>query len=116
MAFQNAVELKGDWLLRGDFYWNLKGHHGIYDQNSRASCNVMVQKQLLKKRLTITLKAEDLFDWSRLRDVKRLNVVVQTRKVNSFNRCVIASITYNFNSFKDKYHGSGSADDEINRF
>lgn len=116
LAFQNAVELKGDWLLRGDFYWNLKGHHGIYDQNSRASCNVMVQKQLLKKRLTITLKAEDLFDWSRLSDVKRVNFVVQTRKVNSFNRCVIASITYNFNSFKDKYHGSGSADDEINRF
>lgn len=116
LAFQNAVELKADWLLRGDFYWNLKGHHGIYDQNSRASCNVMVQKQLLKKRLTITLKAEDLFDWSRLSDVKRVNFVVQTRKVNSFNRCVIASITYNFNSFKDKYHGSGSADDEINRF
>ena len=116
LAFQNAVELKGDWLFRGDFYWNIKGHHGIYDQNSRASCNVMVQKQLLKKRLTITLKAEDLFDWSRLSDVKRVNFVVQNRKVNSFNRCVIASITYNFNSFKDKYHGSGSADDEINRF
>ena len=116
LAFQNAVELKGDWLLRGDFYWNLKGHHGIYDQNSRASFNVMVQKQLLKKRLTITLKAEDLFDWSRLSDVKKVNFVVQTRKVNSFNRCVIASITYNFNSFKDKYSGSGSADDEINRF
>ena len=64
----------------------------------------------------MTLKAEDLFDWSRLSDVKRINFVVQNRKVNSFNRCVIASITYNFNSFKDKYNGSGSADDEINRF
>lgn len=31
-------------------------------------------------------------------------------------RSVIASITYNFNSFKDKYNGTGSADDEINRF
>lgn len=61
------------------------------------------------------MKAEDLFDWSRLSDVKRVNFVVQNRKVNSFNRCVIASITYNFNSFKDKYNGSGSADDEINR-
>ena len=116
LAFQNAVELKGDWLFRGDFYWNIKGHHGIYNQNSYASFNVMVQKQLLKKRLTVTLKAEDLFDWSRLSDVKRINFVVQNRKVNSFNRCVIASITYNFNSFKDKYNGSGSADDEINRF
>lgn len=48
--------------------------------------------------------------------MKRVNFVVQNRKVNSFNRCVIASITYNFNSFKDKYNGSGSADDEINRF
>lgn len=76
----------------------------------------MVQKQLLKKRLKVTLKAEDLFDWSRLSDVKIVNFVVQNRKVNSFNRCVIASITYNFNSFKDKYNGSGSADDEINRF
>lgn len=90
--------------------------NGIYDLNTHASFNVMVQKQLLKKRLKVTLKAEDLFDWSRLSDVKRVNFVVKSRKVNSFNRCVIASITYNFNSFKDKYHGSGSADDEINRF
>lgn len=90
--------------------------NGIYDLNTHASFNVMVQKQLLKKRLKVTLKAEDLFDWSRLSDVKRVNFVVKNRKVNSFNRCVIASITYNFNSFKDKYNGSGSADDEINRF
>ena len=40
----------------------------------------------------------------------------QNRKVNNFNRCIIASISYNFNSFKDKYNGSGSAEDEINRF
>lgn len=90
--------------------------NGIYDLNPHASFNVMVQKQLLKKRLKVTLKAEDLFDWSRLSDVKRVNFVVQNRKVNIFNRCVIASITYNFNSFKDKYNGNGSADDEINRF
>lgn len=77
---------------------------------------MMVQKQLLKKKLTITLKAEDLFDSSKLNDVKRVNFVVQNRKVNNFNRCIIASISYNFNSFKDKYNGSGSAEDEINRF
>ena len=116
LAFQNSVELKSDWLFRSDFYWNIKGHHGIYEQNSHATFNMMVQKQLLKKRLTITLKAEDLFDWSKLNDVKKVNFVVQNRKVNNFNRCIIASISYNFNSFKDKYNGSGSADDEINRF
>ena len=49
-------------------------------------------------------------------DIKKVNFVVQNRKVNNFNRCIIASISYNFNSFKDKYNGSGSADDEINRF
>ena len=116
LACQNSVELKSDWLFRSDFYWNIKGHHGIYEQNSHTTFNMMVQKQLLKKRLTITLKAEDLFDWSKLNDVKKVNFVVQNRKVNNFNRCVIASISYNFNSFKDKYNGSGSADDEINRF
>ena len=96
-AFQNVVALRNDWLFRCDFFW-------------------MVQKQLLKKKLTITLKAEDLFDSSKLNDVKRVNFVVQNRKVNNFNRCIIASISYNFNSFKDKYKGSGSAEDEINRF
>ena len=89
---------------------------GIYEQNGYSLFNMMVQKQLLKKKLTITLKAEDLFDSSKLNDVKRVNFVVQNRKVNNFNRCIIASISYNFNSFKDKYNGSGSAEDEINRF
>ena len=115
-AFQNAVELRNDWLFRGDFYWNIKGHHGIYEQNGYSLFNIMVQKQLLKKKLTITLKAEDLFDNSKLNDVKRVNFVVQNRKVNNFNRCIIVSISYNFNSFKEKYNGSGSAEDEINRF
>lgn len=115
-AFQNVVALRSDWLFRCDFYWNIKGHHGIYEQNGYSSFNMMVQKQLLKKKLTITLKAEDLFDSSKLNDVKRVNFVLQNRKVNNFNRCIIASISYNFNSFKDKYNGSGSAEDEINRF
>ena len=115
-AFQNVVALRNDWLFRCDFFWNIKGHHGIYEQNGYSSFNMMVQKQLLKKKLTITLKAEDLFDSSKLNDVKRVNFVVQNRKVNNFNRCIIASISYNFNSFKDKYNGSGSAEDEINRF
>lgn len=115
-AFQNVVALRNDWLFRCDFFWNIKGHHGIYEQNGYSSFNMMVQKQLLKKKLTITLKAEDLSDSSKLNDVKRVNFVVQNRKVNNFNRCIIASISYNFNSFKDKYNGSGSAEDEINRF
>lgn len=115
-AFQNVVALRSDWLFRCDFYWNIKGHHGIYEQNGYSSFNMMVQKLLLKKKLTITLKAEDLFDSSKLNDVKRVNFVVQNRTVNNFNRCIIASISYNFNSFKDKYKGSGSAEDEINRF
>lgn len=115
-AFQNVVALRNDWLFRCDFFWNIKGHHGIYEQNGYSSFNMMVQKQLLKKKLTITLKAEDLFDSSKLNDVKRVNFVVQNRMVNNFNRCIIASISYNFNSFKDKYNGSGSAEDEINRF
>ena len=115
-AFQNVVALRSDWLFRCDFYWNIKGHHGIYEQNGYSSFNIMVQKQLLKKKLTITLKAEDLFDSSKLNDVKRVNFVVQNRTVDNFNRCIIASISYNFNSFKDKYKGSGSAEDEINRF
>lgn len=116
LALQNMLELKRDWLFRIDFYWNIKGHHGIYEQNSHATFNMMIQKQLLNKKLTITLKAEDLFDWSKLNDVKKVNFVVQNRMVNNFNRCLIASISYNFNSFKDRYNGNSSADDEINRF
>ena len=56
-AFQNVVALRNDWLFRCDFFWNIKGHHGIYEQNGYSSFNMMVQKQLLKKKLTITLKA-----------------------------------------------------------
>ena len=116
LFFQNAVELRDDWLFRGDFYWNIKGHHGIYEQNSHASFNLMAQKKLFHKRLTITLKGEDVFNWSKLKDVKKVNFVIQNRSVNNFNRCLIATISYNLNSFKDKYNGRGAAEDEINRF
>ncbi len=82
-------------------------------RNRKKKC-IFVGKNRIKTRPD-SLTNQRL-DSSKLNDVKRVNFVVQNRKVNNFNRCIIASISYNFNSFKDKYNGSGSAEDEINRF
>lgn len=118
VSFQNSVEIGKGWTVRSDLSVSLRGNHGIYEQQSYGSFDVMIQKTLLHDKLNLTLKGTDLFNWSALKDTKTVNFVVQHRKVNQYNRGLTLTVSYNLNSFKDKYKykGNGAAESEINRF
>lgn len=74
-----------------------------------------IQKSFFSDNLNLTLRGEDLFNWSKTKDTKILNYIVSNRATNPYGRRIVFSVSWNFNNFKTKYKGTGAGSDEINR-
>lgn len=114
-SLQNDFTLPNDFLLRVGAQWNTKGNRGIYYMKSFGYSEISIQKSFLSDRLHLTLRGEDLFNWSKTEDTKYLNYLMSHRNTNPYGRRVVFSISWNFNNFKTKYKGTGAGGDEINR-
>lgn len=114
-SLQNEFTLPKDFVLRADLQWNTKGNRGIYYMKSFGYSEISVQKSFLSDCLHLTLRGEDLFNWSKTKDTKYLNYLVSNRATNPYGRRVVFSISWNFNNFKTKFKGIGAGEDEKNR-
>lgn len=114
-SLQNEFTLPKDFVLRADLQWNTKGNRGIYYMKSFGYSEISVQKSFLSDRLHLTLRGEDLFNWSKTKDTKYLSYLVSNRATNQYGRRVTFSISWNFNNFKTKFKGTGAGEDEKNR-
>lgn len=114
-SLQNEFTLPKDFVLRADLQWNTKGNRGIYYMKSFGYSEISVQKSFLSDRLHLTLRGEDLFNWSKTMDTKYLSYLVSNRATNQYGRRVTFSISWNFNNFKTKFKGTGAGEDEKNR-
>lgn len=114
-SLQNEFTLPEDFVLRVDAQWNTKGNRGIYYMKSYGYSEVSVQKSFLSERLHLTLRGEDLFNWSKTKDTKYLSYLVSNRATNPYGRRVVFSVRWNFNNFKTKFKGTGAGGEEMNR-
>lgn len=114
-SLQNDFTLPRDFVLRAGVQWNTKGNRGIYYMKGFGYSELAVQKSFLADRLHITLRGEDLFNWSKTEDTKYLNYLVSNRHTHPYGRRLVFSISWNFNNFKTKYKGTGAGEEEIDR-
>lgn len=114
-SLQNEFTLPKDFVLRADLQWNTNGNRGIYYMKSFGYSELSLQKSFLSDRLHLTLRGEDLFNWSKTKDTKYLSYLVSNRATNQYGRRVTFSISWNFNNFKTKFKGTGAGEDEKNR-
>ena len=114
-SLQNEFSLPKDFTLRADVQWNTKGNRGIYYMKGFGYSELSIQKSFLSDNLNLTLRGEDLFNWSKTKDTKILNYLVSNRATNPYGRRIVLSVSWNFNNFKTKYKGTGAGSDEINR-
>lgn len=114
-SLQNEFNLPKEVVLRADLQWNTKGNRGIYYMNSFGYSEISVQKSFLSDRLHLTLRGEDLFNWSKTEDTKYLSYLISNRATDTYGRRILLSISWNFNNFKTMFKGSGAGDDEKNR-
>lgn len=114
-SLQNEFSLPKDFTLRLDVQWNTKGNRGIYYMKGFGYSELSIQKSFFSDNLNLTLRGEDLFNWSKTKDTKILNYIVSNRATNPYGRRIVFSVSWNFNNFKTKYKGTGAGSDEINR-
>ena len=115
LSFQNEFSLPRKFIVRADLQWNTKGNRGIYYMKGFGYSELSVQKSFFSDNLNVTLRGEDLFNWSKTKDTKILNYLVSNRATDSYGRRIVVSVSWNFNNFKTKYKGTGAGSDEINR-
>lgn len=114
-SLQNEFTLPKAFVIRADIQWNTKGNRGVYYMKGFGYSEISVQKSFLSDRLHLTLRCEDLFNWSKTEDTKYLSYLVSNRNTNSYGTRVVFSVSWNFNNFKTLFKGTGAGEEEINR-
>ena len=94
-----------NWRLFGDLFYQTPRMNAGYRYDYQLSSNIGISARLLKKRLRVSLTANELFNRGVAPTATRftyLNVYERVR--NDYNlRGVSLSLSYNFNDFRSKY-------------
>lgn len=114
-SINNMITLPGAIVLNADGYCITAGNSGETMMKPVASMNVGIRKTFFKGALDIDLQVLDIFKSSKQRSTIYTEHVDYYRWGYNDTRMVRLSIVYNFNSYKTKYRGRNSAQEEIRR-
>jgi hypothetical protein len=112
--WNNTFLFPADWTFRLDANYQSSGHSGVIYLEPSWGVNLKLSKQFFNKKMNIMLAANDIFRTNRDKwNVNYDNIGMKyDRTIHS--RLAYITITYNFNSTKNRYKGQ-QASDEINR-
>lgn len=89
---------------------------GFTSNRHAVAVNLRFQKDLLKKSLTVSVYANDLFKQLRERWIGYYSVATMSKDTYNYTRCVGVSVSYNFNNTeRSKYKGTGAGNKEKGR-
>ncbi len=112
--WNNSFSLPHDWMINLDARWQSEGHSGMYLIKSSWKVDMRVTKQLLNRKLTVSLAFNDIFKSEKTQ--WHISNDLMTFDYDRYNDSCYAQMTvrYNFNATRSKYKGS-SASDEMRR-
>ncbi len=117
LNIQNRITLPKDWSAEVSGFYVSKATQGLFVGNALWAMNLGVSKQLMNKRLSLRLNAQDIF-WTQ-RFSGQLNFQNVDVRVNGFgdSRQVRFTASYRFGNQKVQQarRRSGGAEDEQNR-
>lgn len=114
-TLNNDFVLSGDWVFSLNMDYVTAGNTGIIQKGSYGTLDVGIRKDLLNKRLTVSLQGTDLLDTFRQLGTQYSPQIVNTYKDTYNFRKVQLSVIYRFNATRSKYKGTGAANDELRR-
>lgn len=114
ISFRNNIKLN-DWQLGVDIYARTKGHRGIeYLEKNSWKTSLYANKSFLKNNLSVNVTANDIFNTTD----DKLSIAAGDLSAyydnSMYRRNIQLTISYRFNTSKDRYKGS-KASDEIDR-
>ena len=111
----NYLTLPADFGITLDFMYTNGGSKNIWKFKPTYTLDIGVRKSLWKKRIDISLQANDLFQGLIYKYDSRINNVTFYQREDQDRRNISVSVVYRFNNLKSKYRGKGSANDELRR-
>ena len=114
-VWRNNFELPAGILLDVDATCMTRGYtQNMYFRNNPCDVSLTLYKDFLKKRLSVQLQANNLFEANNADLVMYSGIRVMTNYVTTF-RQVSLTLRYKFNAAKSKYKGTGAGQDQKNR-
>ena len=115
VQLNNYLTLPADFGITLDFMYTNGGSKNIWKFKPTYTLDIGVRKSLWKKRIDISLQANDLFQGLIYKYDSRINNVTFYQREDQDRRNISVSVVYRFNNLKSKYRGKGSANDELRR-
>ncbi|MCD7925674.1 MAG: TonB-dependent receptor family protein [Bacteroides sp.] len=113
-TFNNTFSLPKDFLLSLDFTWQGKGNtDNYYLDKDLYICGVSIRKSFLKDALSIEAKGSDLFHGLVYRGQIYVGNSYFFPNNSNDSREFVLILRYKFNTTRNKYKGTGAANDEL---
>ena len=90
-------------------------HWGFMYRGSNFMVNARLQKSFLKRQLSATLYANDIFRTAKSKVTTYYAIGQTAQDVYTFTQCVGLTLSYNFNASSSKYRGTGAGNEEKGR-
>lgn len=110
----NTFSLPKEWTLRVDASGRTSGHSGVAYMQPSWDIDLKVTKRLMNNKLSINLTASDIFKTYTNKWEMYYGKVNMLYDKNMDSRSVSLTVSYRFNSTKDKYKGQ-QASGEVDR-
>jgi hypothetical protein len=116
LNWNNTLSLPHSWKVDADFMYRTSGYQQNVDTRAVSYLNLSITKTMWKNRLSVRLKANDIFDASHERNILyNGDLTVDSRDYDE-TRSLVLTIQYDLNVTHSKYRGTGAGQDEKSRF
>jgi hypothetical protein len=116
IELDNTLKLPKDWKITLDIEWNSNGNMENAYIKSRNSIDLGVSKSFLNNRLILQLKGIDILNNDH-QSIKMYDgdILIEEDERNNYTRTLMLTLSYKFNTSKNKYKGTGAGTAEKNR-
>lgn len=110
----NTFSLPQKWTLRVDASGRTSGHGGVTFLKPTWGIDLKVTKRFMEDKISVNLTANDILKTNTNKWEMDYGKIIMLYDKNIDSRSVILTVSYRFNSTRDKYKGQ-QASEEINR-
>ena len=115
ISLRNQFAFSKTFMARVDFRARTKIYDGFQISNGWARMNLALRKTFYNNRLIFILSADDIFKSEREQWTLHGYGTILDKDCYNYSRAISLTVTYNFNTKRSKYKGTGAGNAEKSR-
>ena len=113
--WKNQVKLPAEFNLFLNMSYSSLAHANLTTRHQNFVADLRLTKSLLKNKLNLSLSANDLFNTSSRYRYTQIHDIMLIQDGSNTQRCIQLSVSYNLNSTRSKFRGTGAGSTERSR-